>query len=170
MIPGIPDKTEFAPHADIYVDTVESGDIVKELIAQRNELRTILSSLKGTYAYAPGKWTVSELLGHITDCERIFAYRVLCVARGDQTPLPSFDQDPYMANANFAARTLEDIFTEFEEVRDSSILLLRHLPAEAWSRRGTVSGHSVTTRGLAFVLAGHEKHHTNIRREKYLTK
>jgi uncharacterized damage-inducible protein DinB len=167
-IPGFPDESEYSPRVRGYVAGITDGDIVKTLITQRDDLRSLLSHLEGAYAYEPGKWTVSEVLGHITDCERVFAYRTLCVARGDQTPLPPFEQDDYMANANFASRTLEDIFTEFEEVRDSSILLLQHLPAEAWMRRGTVSGFSVTTRGLAFLLAGHEKHHTSILRQKYL--
>ena len=117
----------------------------------------------------PEKWTVCELLGHVTDAERIFAYRTLCVARGEQTPLPAFEQDDYMAAADFAGRSLADITGEFEAIRDSSIRLMRPaLPADAWVRRGTVSRVSVTARGLAFVLVGHEKHHTRILREKYL--
>jgi hypothetical protein len=168
-IPGRPAESEVAPWARNYVDGVEGGDILHSLTTQRDHLIGILARLDGSFRYAPGKWTVSEVLGHVTDAERIFAYRTLCVARGDQTPLPPFEQDDYMANANFSGRSLADITAEFEAVRDSSIRLLRSLPAEAWMRRGTVSGYSVTTRGLAFVLAGHEKHHTRILREKYLT-
>jgi hypothetical protein len=167
-IPGRPSDSEVAPWTKSYVDGVEGADIVRSLNTQRDHLLALLPRLDGAFRYAPGKWTVNEVLGHITDCERIFAYRTLCIARGDQTPLPPFEQDDYMATVNFNDRSLADITAEFEAVRTSSILLLRNLPRDAWSRRGTVSSASVTTRGLAFVLAGHEKHHTRILREKYL--
>jgi hypothetical protein len=167
-IPGQPADSEFAPWAKKYVDLVEDPDIVHALSTQRDHLIALLARLDGSYRYEPGKWTVNEVLGHVTDAERIFGYRVLCVARGEQGALPPFEQDDYMANASFGSRSLSDIAAEFESVRDSSIRLLRGLPAEAWMRRGTSAGASVTTRGLAYVLAGHEKHHTRILREKYV--
>jgi hypothetical protein len=167
-IPGRPADNEVAPWARTYVEGVEGADIVHSLTTQRDHLLAILPRLDGAFRYAPGKWTVCELLGHVTDAERIFAYRTLCIARGEQAPLPAFGQDDYMACANFSDRSLADITAEFEAVRDSSIRLVRSLAADAWLRRGTVSGFSVTARGLAFVLAGHEKHHTRILREKYV--
>ncbi len=166
---GRPAESEVAPWARHYAEGVEGDDIVLALENQRDHLLTLLRSLDGAFRYAPGKWTVGELLGHVTDAERIFACRTLCVARGEQAALPPFEQDDYMANANFADRSLADITGEFEAIRDASIRLVRSFNAEAWQRRGTVSGVSVTTRGLAFVLAGHEKHHTRILREKYVT-
>jgi hypothetical protein len=169
QVPGRPADSEFAAYTKPYVEGVEGGDIVHSLGTQRDHLIVVLARLDGTFAYAPGKWTVNEVLGHINDAERIFTYRILCIARGDQTPFPPFEQDDYMATANFNDRSLAELTAEFESIRDSSIRLLRSLPAEAWMRRGTVSGFSVTTRGLAFVLAGHEKHHARILREKYVT-
>ena len=166
--PGRPAESEFAPWAKKYVDLVEDPNIIHALGTQRDHLSAILARLDGSYRYEPGKWTVNEVLGHVTDAERIFSYRVLCIARGEKAPLPSFEQDDYMATANFNSRSLSDITAEFESVRDSSIRLLRGLPAEAWMRHGTSSGASVTTRGLAYVLAGHEKHHTAILRGKYV--
>lgn len=168
-IPGRPADSEFAPWAKKYVDLVDDPDIVHAVSTQRDHLIALLARLDGSYHYEPGKWTVNEVLGHITDAERIFCYRILCVARGEQGALPPFEQDDYMANANFNSRSLSDLTAEFESVRDSSIHLLRGLPSEAWMRRGTSAGTSVTTRGLAYVLAGHEKHHTRILREKYVT-
>jgi uncharacterized damage-inducible protein DinB len=168
-IPGRPADSEIAPWAKVYVDGVEGGDIVHSLTTQRDHLLAILKRLDGSYRYAPGKWTVCEVLGHVTDAERIFSYRTLCVARGEQGSLPPFEQDDYMANVNFNDRSLADITGEFEAVRDASIRLVRSFTPEAWMRRGTVSGRSVTTRGLAFVLAGHERHHTRILREKYFS-
>lgn len=167
-VPGRPADSEFAPWAKAYVDGVEGGDIVHCLTAQRDHLLSVVSRVDGSFRYAPGKWTAGEVLGHVTDAERIFAYRILCVARGEQTSLPAFEQDDYMAKAGFSDRSLADLTSEFEAVRDSSIRLLRGLPVAAWLRRGTVAGFSVSTRGLAFVLAGHEKHHTRILREKYV--
>jgi hypothetical protein len=168
LIPGRPADSEVAPWTLGYVNGVEDGDVLQSLTAQRDHLIGVLARLDGAFRYAPGKWTVNEVLGHVTDAERIFSCRTLCVARGEQGALPAFEQDDYMANVDFNSRSLADITGEFEAVRDSSIRLLRSLAPDAWMKRGTVSGCSVTTRGLAFVLAGHEKHHTRILREKYL--
>ena len=167
-IPGRPADSEVAPWALNYANGVEGDDVIHSLTTQRDHLIGILARLDGAFRYAPGKWTVNEVLGHVTDAERIFSYRTLCVARGEQGLLPPFEQDDYMANVDFNARSLSDITAEFEAVRDASIRLLRSFAPKVWMNRGTVSGYSVTTRGLAFVLAGHEKHHTRILREKYI--
>lgn len=164
---GRPEENEIAPWTRPYVERVEGDDIVDSLTRQRDSLLATIAGLDGTARYAPGKWTVAEILGHVSDAERIFSFRTLCVARGEQAPLPGFEQDEYMAKAHFASRSLADIAGEFEAVRESSIRLLRGFPAEVWLNRGTVGGFSVTTRGLAFVLAGHEKHHTQILQEKF---
>jgi uncharacterized damage-inducible protein DinB len=164
-MPGRPDETEYAAWAKGYVAAVDGDDVVQALTTQLTDFLTLVAPLDGAYSYAPGKWTVNQILGHVTDAERIFAYRALRVARNDQTPFPGFEQDDYLAHSNFNDRSLADLLAEFEAVRRSNIYMVRGFPAEAWTRRGTVSGHSVTTRGLVFQLAGHERHHARILRE-----
>jgi DinB superfamily len=167
-IPGRPADSEVASWALKYVNLVEGDDLIGALTTQRAELIALLARLDGATRYEPAKWSVCEVLGHIIDTERIFVYRTLCVARGEQAPLPPFDQDEYMATAGFASRALADLTVEFEVVRESSLRLLRGFPADAWMRHGTVNGCDVTTRGLAFIIAGHEKHHSRILRDKYV--
>ena len=167
-VPGRPDNTEYTPWFANYIATIDGPDVIGSLARQRDELMALLTGLEGSFSYAPGKWTVTELLGHVTDAERIFGFRVLSVARGEKAVLPTFEQDDYMATAGFASRSLADVIAEFAAVRDASIRLLRGLPEDAWMRRGQVGEYSVTTRGLAFVLAGHENHHTRILRDKYV--
>ena len=163
-----PDQTEYPPWSKGYVDGVEGSDPIGILQANTPEYAALVARLDGDYRYAPGKWTVKEIVGHVTDAERIFAYRLLCIARNDKTPFPGFEQDDYLAASDFNDRALTDLLAEFEAVRLSSILLLRSLPEEAWTRRGTVGGYSATPRGIAFQLAGHERHHYRILRDKYL--
>ena len=119
--------------------------------------------------YAPGKWTLKEVLGHLTDDERIFAYRALCIARGDTHPLESFDENAYVAGANFNDRSVGNLLDEYYFVRRSTVALFESLSSDAWLRRGTVSGYSASVRGLAFHIAGHELHHLAIVRERYLS-
>ena len=164
---GRPEESEYTPFARAYVDGVEGAALVPALASQLSDFVTLAASLDGSHRYAPGKWTVKELVGHVNDTERIFAYRTLCVGRGDQTPFPGFEQDDYIAGADFNTRTLADLLEEFRLIRESSLCLVRQMPARAWLRRGTVSGYSVTARGLAWTLAGHERHHYRILREKY---
>ena len=162
-----PDATEYMPWAVSYVDGVEGSDPVEILSANSRSYLALVSGLDGAFRYAPGKWTVKEVAGHVTDTERIFAYRLLCIARGDQTPFPGFEQNEYVTNGGFDDRTLPDLLAEFTAVRESTILLVKGLPAASWPRRGTVSGYSVTPKGLAFVVAGHERHHFRVLRDKY---
>src|SRR5450432_1745331 len=150
---GRPDSSEFAPYAKAYVDLVEGDDLENSLTAQIGStislLQPISDSVAGTSSYAPGKWTIKETIAHIIDTERIFAYRVLSVARGDATSLPGFEQEDYVRTSGANARSLPDLLAELQPVRRSTIALLSGLPREAWSRRGTVNGHTVTVRGLA---------------------
>ena len=125
------------------------------------------SEREGNFRYAPEKWTVKEVLGHVNDTERIFTYRALRIARGDQTPLSGFEQDDYVRGGNFAERTLADLADEFGYVRSASIALFRSLQKEAWSRRGVANEKDVTVRALAFIVAGHELHHRLILEERY---
>ena len=162
-----PEESEYTPFARGYVNGVEGAALVPALNSQLSDFVTLAAALDDSYRYAPGKWTVKELVGHVNDTERIFAYRTLCVGRGDQTPFPGFEQDDYIAGADFNNRTLADLLEEFRLIRESSLCLVRQMPARAWLRRGTVSGYSVTARGVAWTLAGHERHHYRILREKY---
>jgi hypothetical protein len=169
---GRPDESEFPPYAKPYVECVEGEDVFAALSRQLSQFHAIFTpldlSVAATYRYAPGKWSINEVVGHITDTERIFAYRLLRIARNDATPLPAFEQNDYVAAGDFNRRTLADLLSEFESVRHSSMRLVRGLPGEAWMRRGTASGFSVTARGVAFLVAGHESYHSRILRERYL--
>jgi uncharacterized protein YciI len=171
-VPGRPEPNEYAPYASAYVDLVEGGDVLRAFTLQRADvlefLRPLSEATAGS-AYAPGKWTVKQVLGHITDTERIFTYRALCLARGETAPLPGFEEDDYVRAANFNACALPALLEEFRAVRESTLALYWNLPAEAWHRRGMVNDYSATVRGLAFTSAGHERHHLKILRERYLS-
>ncbi|HWY43841.1 MAG TPA: DinB family protein [Candidatus Sulfotelmatobacter sp.] len=165
-----PQSDEYAPYYEKYVSLIKSDDIVGVLEAQRVQMAQLLgarSEREGNFRYAPDKWSVKEIIGHICDSERIFAYRLLRIARGDQTPLPGFEQDDYIAPGAFGERTLADMAAEFAAVRAATIALVQSLPAEAWTRGGTASDNPVTARAQAYIIAGHQMHHQNILNEKY---
>ncbi len=167
-----PKENEFPPHAKAYVEHVPADDVIAVLAGQVERTVALVGPLGDDGAlrrYAPGKWTVKETVGHISDTERVLSYRILRIARGDATPLPGFEQDGYVANAASNERALEDLLKELRAVRQSTLSLVRSLPMEAWNRGGTASGFPVTARGLLFTLAGHELHHFQILRDKYLT-
>lgn len=171
-IPGRPEPSEHAPYASAYIDLVEGGDILRAFTVQQANVLEFLRPLSeevAQSAYAPGKWTLKQVVGHITDTERIFTYRALCLARGETAPLPGFDQDEYIKAAHFNACSLASLLEEFRAVREATLALYWSLPAEAWHRRGTVNNYSATVRGLAFTSAGHERHHMKILRERYLS-
>jgi uncharacterized damage-inducible protein DinB len=169
---GRPDPTEFAAYAQAYVDLVEGADIVSILASQIERTTELIAEFDrrslSSHAYAPGKWTVKDVIGHMLDTERIFAYRALCVARGESGSLAGFDQDTYARLSGANTRSLEDLSREFRIVRMSTTAFVAGLPRDAWHRRGDVNGYNVTVRGLAFHIAGHELHHVKILREKYL--
>src|SRR6202171_6713725 len=165
-----PESGEYAPFYETYISKVKGNNILSILEAQRLQMAQLFaahSERDGNFRYAPDKWTVKEALGHVTDTERIFAYRALRIARGDQTPLSGFEQDDYVRSGNFAERTLVDLAEEFGLVRAASIALFRSLQKEAWSRRGVANEKDVTVRSLAFIVAGHELHHRLILGERY---
>src|SRR5215210_5029108 len=144
-----PEADEYAPYYGKYVSLIDDDDVVAALEGQLNATVACLRGLseeQGNHRYEPGKWSVKELVGHIIDAERIFAYRALRIARGDQTPLPGFEQDGYIANADFNAATLADLKTEFELVRRSNLAMFKHLSDEAWLRRGTASDNPISVR------------------------
>jgi DinB superfamily len=161
---------EYAPYYETYISKVKGSDIVGILEAQRLQMAQLFaahSERDGNFRYAPGKWIVKEVLGHVNDSERIFAYRALRIARGDQTPLPGFEQDDYVRGGNFAERTLADLADEFGSVRAATVAFFKSLPKDAWQRRGVANKNEVTVRALAFIVAGHELHHRLILEERY---
>lgn len=171
MTQNRPQKGDYALYYEKYVALVPSGDFLEILQEQQRELTRLLSPLteqQAEFRYAPGKWSIKEILGHINDAERIFAYRLLRIARGDQTPLPGFEQDNYIEPGNFSARTLADLLHEFSTVREATVSLIRSLDDAAWLRRGVASQKEVTVTAIAFVIAGHERHHRIILEERYL--
>jgi uncharacterized damage-inducible protein DinB len=166
-----PAENEYAPYYGKYVSLVAEGDIVeilKQQLATSLTLLRTLSEEQGNYRYAPEKWSIKELLGHVSDTERIFAYRALRFARQDSTPIEGFEQDDYIANANFDACSLSDLIADFESVRKSTLSLLQNLSEAAWLRKGVASSNEVSVRALAYIIAGHELHHLKILSERYL--
>jgi hypothetical protein len=171
-LPGRPDASELAPHARAYANLVSGDDVMGFL---RNQLDRTLSLLKtiderqaSEFVYAPGKWTIKQIIGHLSDTERIFSYRALRIARGDSTPLPGFEQDDYVLTAISNQRPLDDLISEFRVVRESTLALFHSLSVDDWTRSGQVSEWNLSVRGIAFTTAGHELHHANILRERYL--
>jgi len=166
-----PLKSAYADFFAGYINQVEEGDIVATLKNNQQQTKILLENISeenGNYAYAPDKWTIKEVIGHITDTERIFAYRFLCIYRGDTTPLPSFEQDDYVKNANSNKRSLPSLAKELYTVREANLLMLGDLDESKLDFQGTMSGKSVTPRALLYMLAGHEAHHIKILKEKYL--
>ncbi|HEV2801092.1 MAG TPA: DinB family protein [Pyrinomonadaceae bacterium] len=167
-----PEETEYASYYGRYVSLVAGEDILSTLSDQLNATRALLGGVpeeQAGFRYEAGKWSIKELVGHIIDGERIFAYRALRFARGDQTPLPGFEQDDYIRNAAFDACTLSALAAEFESVRRSTLFLFEHLDDAAWMRKGLASDNEVSVRALAYIIAGHELHHMRILRERYLS-
>lgn len=168
--PGRPRDEEHSPYFAPYIGAVPDGDVRDHLRTQVHETIALLSGVSDADAgkgYAPGKWSIKEVVGHICDCERVFAYRLLRIARGDETPLPGFDQDPWVPASKANARSMASLLLEFAAVRASTVLLVDSLDDEAWTRLGTASGKTISVRALAYVTAGHELHHRKIIVEKY---
>jgi len=169
---GRPGPGEYASYAREDVDAAQGDDAVGVLARQRDEVLGFFAALDERAVeglrYAPGKWTVKEVLGHMIDDERIFLYRALCLARGEPRELPGFDEKLYAEGADFETRPLADLLVEYRLVRDASLAFFAGLPAAAWLRHGVVNGYPATVRGLAFHVAGHELHHLRILHERYL--
>ncbi|MBA3891192.1 MAG: DinB family protein, partial [Gemmatimonadaceae bacterium] len=161
----------FSPYYAGYVARVPDGDVVETLRSQVDATMALARSLaeeKGGHRYAPGKWSIREVLGHMADTERIMAYRALRVARGDATPLPGFDENLYVENARFDDRTLSSLADDLAIARQSTIALLAPLGDDELGRVGSANGAPITARALAWIIAGHERHHLAILRERYL--
>lgn len=166
-----PEPAEYPPYYEKYISLVPQGEILTTLEQQLDQTLALLRSIpesKGGSRYAPDKWSIKELIGHVIDTERIFAYRALRFARHDQTPLSGFEQDDYIREAAFDECKLADLATEFEHVRRANLYLFRHLNPAAWQRRGVASLGEVSVRALAYIIAGHERHHLEILKTRYL--
>ena len=166
--PGAADHAEYYAR---YVRLVPDGDIVAILATQLEDTLVPIRELteeQARFAYAPGKWSVKEVLGHIADCERVIAYRALRIARADETPLPSFDENAYTPAGRFNERPLASLLAELTAVRRATVALFAGLPPDAWLRFGTASNNAVSVRACAWIIAGHELHHRDGRAQNYL--
>jgi len=165
-----PKANEYAPYYGRYINLVPHGDIVALLESQGRSTSALLSSVseeQADYRYAPEKWSVKQVVGHVADTERIFAYRALRIARNDATPIEGFEQDDYVRYGSFTASKLADLREDLASVRQATLSLLRRLDAEAWRRRGTANQNEVTVLALAYIIAGHELHHLAILKDRY---
>ncbi|MBX3281821.1 MAG: DinB family protein [Acidobacteria bacterium] len=168
-----PEAGEFNPYYGAYLELVNEDDIREAFAAQPSEMRAALAGLaedRGSYAYEEGKWTIKEVLSHIIDAERIFAYRMLRISRGDETPLATFDQESvgYREFSRANERTFADLLEEFELVRQGNSLMLNNMDQTALNRMGTASDNPVSVRALACICVGHVRHHLNVLKERYL--
>lgn len=168
---GRPEPSEYSPHAKAYVDLVPGTDPASVLREQIGKTLALFEGVDDGHAsewsYEPGKWTLKQSLGHMSDTERILGYRALRVARGDQTPLPGFEQDDYVKTANSNARPLSGLLEEFRIVRQGTLALIEGFSADTWMQRGVVINGNLSVRGIVFTAAGHELHHYRLLRERY---
>jgi uncharacterized damage-inducible protein DinB len=168
---GRPRPGEYADYASADIAAVPSDDAIEALaqLAEQTQafFRALAEAAERGLTYAEGKWTLKEILGHLVDDERIFTHRLLCLARGEDRELPSFDENRY-AHGEFERRPLEDLLAEYSATRVATLALLRGLPPAAWGRHGRVNGSDCSVRGLAFHISGHELHHRRIVRERYI--
>lgn len=167
-----PTESEYAPFYQGYVAHVTEDQILPVLRSQLDALDVLLNRVgpeRETYRYADGKWSIREVIGHLIDTERVFGYRALCIARGESKNLPGFDEKKYMLSAPYGRIDLEDLLSELRLVRLSNIAMLRNLDEAAWIRMGMANDNQISVRALAFIMAGHVRHHMSVLRERYLT-
>jgi hypothetical protein len=165
-----PTDQEYAPFYQTYVSLVPEDDIVDVLQRQADELRSLAAWIppdRHGHRYAPEKWSVREVFGHLGDGERVFGYRASCISRGEQAPLPRFDENAYVANAGFDRARLDDLVDEFLHLRAANLASLKRLNRAAWERVGTASERAISVRALAYIMAGHVRHHLAILRDRY---
>ncbi|QHT59491.1 DinB family protein [Paenibacillus lycopersici] len=168
---SLPAADEFGGHFGTYIALVADRDVLGQLEENRRDTTALFAALtdeQANFRYAPDKWSLKELLGHLADTERVMSYRMLRIARGDTTPLPGFDQDSYIANADFSGVSMPQLLADYEAVRAATLSLTRSIAPEAWLRKGTASNATMSARAFAYVIAGHELHHLNIVRDRYL--
>jgi hypothetical protein len=166
-----PETNEYDPYYGNYIDLVEGDNVLPVLDAQPAELNALFLHApeeKGLFAYGEGKWSIKELLSHVIDGERMFAYRVLRISRGDQTPIEGFEQDGYIENSNANNRSFAELLSEFEMLRRANMLMFNNMSGEASARIGTANDKEVSVRALVYIMAGHVTHHINILKARYL--
>jgi len=166
-----PATDEYLPYYSRYIQRVPEGDVVTALRSQIGETLALLRGLPesvATYRYAADKWSVNEMVGHVIDTEKIFGYRALRFARGDNTPVPGYEQDDYVRGSSFNAYPLSELADELETVRRATLYFFQHLDDDAWARRGVANNAEVSVRALAYIIAGHELHHREMLRTRYL--
>jgi hypothetical protein len=166
-----PEIGEYSPNYLNYIKLLPDGDILEILEQQGSKIFGLFNNFSeknALYRYDPDKWCIKEILQHLIDTERVFTYRALRISRGDSTPLPSFDQDDFIRNSNVLQRLIGDLTNEYQSVRNASLALFRSLDEEMTLRMGTASGNLLTVRSIPCIIAGHELHHNNVIREKYL--
>ena len=165
-----PGADEHSPYYSAYIALVPDGSLVDLLFDQQLESLRMLRGVddeRGLFAYAPGKWTIKEVIGHLCDTERIFTYRALRFARGDEQPLAGFNENTYVPAGRFNERRMNDLLNEFQAIRAATIHLFRHLDEDELSRRGVANDNPITVRALGYIVAGHERHHVKLLRERY---
>jgi len=165
-----PQPSEYHEFYGTYVDAVPEGDVLEILTHAVDELPRLVSDLaeeQAGFRYEPGKWSVKEVVGHVADCELIFAYRMLRFARGDETALPGMDQDPYVENANFDGQPIAKLAEQFRRARQTTVALVTSFEGNVFDRRGIASENAISVRALAYILAGHELHHRSVLKERY---
>ena len=165
-----PSADEYLAYYDRYITLVPEGNLVDILADQQRDTMRMLRSVddeRGLYAYAPGKWTIKEVIGHLSDAERIFAYRALRFARADGQPVAGFDENAYVPAGRFNERPIADLADEFQAIRSATVHLFRYLDEDEMARRGIANSHPISVRALGFVIAGHERHHAKLLRDRY---
>ncbi|MDM5234868.1 DinB family protein [Bacillus cereus] len=166
-----PGTNEYNPYYSTYIKLIPDGDITYILEQQMKETNLLLKDISdggGHFRYAPNKWSIKEVIGHIADTERIMAYRLLSIARGEKAELPGYNDDMYVLRAVFDKQSMQDLLTNLTVVRQSTVHLLKSLDEDAWLQRGIANNSEVTVRALANIIAGHELHHLQIIKERYL--
>ena len=170
--PPRPGADDHAPYYGVYVRQVPDGDVLETLARQVGSTVALLTPLDETqaaYRYAPGKWSVKEVLGHVIDVERVFAQRALHFARNDAAPLPSMEQDGWVKTGYFDRRTLASLLEEFSAVRQASLAMFHGFDSEAWVNSGSASGVGFTAGSIPYIIAGHELHHRKVLEARYLS-
>lgn len=171
MLDTRPLQTEYAPYYGRYIALVAETDVLTVLRAQAADVERLFGRIGDadeTFRYAPDKWTFREVVGHCIDAERIFGLRSFCFSRGERSPLPSFDENAYAVEGRYGGVGLRELLAEFAAVRTSNVAFLSRLGDDRWMRMGTASGHPVSVRALAYMMAGHVRHHLTIVEERYL--
>jgi DinB superfamily len=168
---ALPAPGEYAPYYSRYIDPVRDEDVLaalKKLGKTTAQLLAGISEGRAMFRYAPGKWSIKEIVGHLTDAERVFSYRAVCIARGETAPLPGFDENAYVDQASFDSHTLVELASDLAATRSATVGLFERLNAAELARVGTANGKPISVRALAFIILGHERHHLRVLNERYL--